>query len=231
MARTLYQGLRGRKPVTILLGALSADFTADTVGVRRSVEIVDCLERQVANAFLSRIESRDVLYDIGAECGVYGILAAKRCQKVVCFEPFPDSYSNVLGNITLNHLTNCDVCQVAIGNKRGVLRMSNSTNGQIHCPRMDPSGHIEVPVMPLDEIVNSLPIPSVLKIDVEGLERQVFEGSLSLLPTVRLVLVELHPHIPNEDHEWIKELLRSHGFMLQVFTSRPPAVHVLAAKT
>jgi len=99
MARTLYQGLRGRKPVTILLGALSADFTADTVGVRRSVEIVDCLERQVANAFLSRIESRDVLYDIGAECGVYGILAAKRCQKVVCFEPFPDSYSNVLGNI------------------------------------------------------------------------------------------------------------------------------------
>ena len=86
--------------------------------------------------------------------------------------------------------------------------------------------------MRLDQMVKSLPIPTALKIDVEGFEKRVFEGGLSVLPKVRLVLVELHPvHITEADQEWIKGLSHSHGFQLQILTSRLPKVHVLAAKS
>ena len=158
------------------------------------------------------VQPGNVFYDIGANIGLYSILAAKRLEgrgKVYSFEPESQNYASLNRNVYLNGLsgsitTLCvavsDACTIDTFHVRGQLRAGEA----IHQFRQatDDFGRPFTPVhqqgmfgITLDDLCYSydLDFPSHIKIDVDGHEHAVVDGARRVLRDLRLqtVLVEI----------------------------------------
>jgi FkbM family methyltransferase len=146
-----------------------------------------------------------VVADVGANIGYFSLLAARQVGshgKVYAFEPYPGNYELLVKNIEANNYTNIiPVCK-AVSSTSGTLRFfGSSTNHGRHS--LEPSNvfnlanEFEVEGITLDEyfqqVVKSQQI-DILKIDVEGAEQLVIEGSRTILATAApIVLLEFWP--------------------------------------
>lgn len=75
---------------------------------------------------LSRFATPRTLYcDIGAWIGPTVIYAARRCKKVICFEPDPVAYRFLRWNIDLNSLANVSSFSVALSDRIAVQPMAS----------------------------------------------------------------------------------------------------------
>jgi len=75
---------------------------------------------------LSRYLERDSAYcDIGSWIGPTVIYAARRCARVVCFEPDPFAYEYLLWNIRLNGLQNVTPFNIALANGDGTRTLAS----------------------------------------------------------------------------------------------------------
>ena len=57
-------------------------------------------------AWIDDMEPGEVLYDVGANVGVYALYAASRGIKVVAIEPVFENFSRLMQNIELNGFNN-----------------------------------------------------------------------------------------------------------------------------
>jgi FkbM family methyltransferase len=125
-----------------------------------------------------------VFVDVGANIGLFTITAAllnPRVQ-VFAFEPNVTSYQLLEENLQLNGLTNVSAQQAAVGEKKGRASLDISSP-QAGCHSICSSGarRIEVDVICLDDLfLEKHMLPSIIKVDVEGYEPQVFHGMKSL---------------------------------------------------
>lgn len=126
--------------------------------------------------------------DIGANIGSYSILAAGGAgARVTAVEPIPATASNLERNILLNQLSSqVRACRLGLSNVNGSLKFSLNldTVNHVLAPGESLSG-IEVPVMRLDELIGD-DVPVLIKIDVEGYEREVLLGAEQTLADARL---------------------------------------------
>lgn len=134
------------------------------------------------------LEPGDVVYDIGANVGdlsawLYPQLVGPT-GKVFAFEPIPESYAQL-----------CRTCQIAgetgqvvtfpfgLSDETGVRQMGyDPTNSQMASLSADGSS-IECQFFTLDTARRmwQLPVPTLVKVDVEGAELFVFRGSQETL--------------------------------------------------
>src|SRR3954452_22972396 len=173
--------------------------------------------------WIESLGAGDVLYDIGANVGVYSLIAAKRPRgalRVLAFEPGYANFAALCTNIALNGVGD-DVTPLPITlgseTRLGRFRYSDVAPGAaLHAGAVDDvdvEAVFEQPVLVyrLDELVErfALPGPGHLKIDVDGAELAVLQGAAGLLgsPSLRTVLVELSQR---EDRA-VDELLTAHG--------------------
>ncbi len=150
-----------------------------------------------------------VFWDIGANVGVYSLYAALRPNvQVLAFEPGAASYWALNRNIELNGMddrittlpaalcgdTKIDKLNMANtdpgGSKHGFGVMVDQLDNVIGVKfRQGGIG------FSLDDLVRlfSLPLPTHLKLDVDGLEPDILRGGRNMLlaPTVRSVIVEI----------------------------------------
>jgi FkbM family methyltransferase len=130
-----------------------------------------------------------VLFDVGAAVGYYTLLAARLVGPeghVVAFEPDAKNAGFLRKHIAINRLSNVEVQYSAVGNRTGHASFApGSGTGTGH---LSESGTTSVPICKLDEFVRSGPLPTHLKIDVEGAELEVLEGARKILTTVRPTL-------------------------------------------
>ncbi|MBX6765440.1 MAG: FkbM family methyltransferase [Rubrobacteraceae bacterium] len=136
----------------------------------------------------------DVFVDVGANVGVYSILAASRGARVLALEPVPASYERLLDNVHINRFQEfVDARNIGAGAEGGTLRFSTNEDSTNHVLADDESCKhaVVVEVAPLDEIVQEA---TMLKVDVEGYEAEVLKGAGELLSkeSLRAVLVELN---------------------------------------
>lgn len=135
-----------------------------------------------------------VFFDIGANQGIYSIVAAHIVGKhgqVYAFEPAPSEYSKLKTNIRANLATNIIAEKVAVGRFTGTTEMYacepwRGSRSSLIYPVVNPGvkvRRIEVDITTLDAYVDKRQISKIdiLKIDVEGAERDVLEGSQVLL--------------------------------------------------
>ena len=159
-----------------------------------------------------------VLWDIGANVGLYAIYAAKLTQcRVVAFEPEAQNYALLLENLVLNGVqpyveaTNLAVARVT---GLGRLRVHAITKGGAYnqfrrvesSPAGEPidpaSGHVTQVQMgvSMDDLVTQFqfPQPTHIKIDVDGNEPDIITGGLRVLGDPRClgVLVEVERGYP-----------------------------------
>lgn len=170
----------------------------------------------------------EVLYDVGANVGMYTVLAAAtRGTRVFAFEPEAQNYSILNTNIHGNGLDElvCAYC-LALDARFAFDRLNLSlrvAGGSLHSFAEARNDH-DQPFVPsfrqgavafsLDELVTrcGLPPPNHIKIDVDGIEPGIVKGGRALLAdrTVRSVLVELNT--ARDDHWEIVDTMLELGF-------------------
>ncbi|HUP58613.1 MAG TPA: FkbM family methyltransferase [Bdellovibrionota bacterium] len=159
----------------------------------------------------------EVLFDVGANVGLYSIYAGKRGVRVYAFEPESANFALLNRNIQANGLSGCvEAHCLAISDRACFdrLRLSATVPGSaLHSfgVNKDPCGAPFAPVyeqgclaLSLDDLVYTwgFPCPAYLKIDVDGLESKVLAGARRMLadPRLKSVLFEMNEDMP-EDQE------------------------------
>lgn len=119
--------------------------------------------------FVEEVRPGDRVADVGANIGVYSIVAAKRGAEVTCFEPNPDVARLLERNLRLNGVT-AVVHEAAVGDREGSARFhASGPVGQLS--QLSPHGELVVPLVRLRGGFD------IVKIDVEGGELEVFRGA------------------------------------------------------
>lgn len=128
------------------------------------------------------------IIDIGAHIGWYTVSMASNCKHIYSFECSPKSFNYLCANIALNGLDykvtkyNC-----ALSNEEGIanyyIRDPNDGGGngisKFEYDNAHNTPSIEVPKKTLDSF--NLTNVNFIKIDVEGHEKEVLEGSVQTL--------------------------------------------------
>lgn len=194
----------------------------------RILEAVEIGERDVLELLIQFLKPGDVVYDVGANIGIYSVLLARAAggrSKVIAFEPERQSYRHLQQNLALNGIRNVQGIQLALGDESGAAQLFVRDGAT--CPRLaapPPTGERgrvtseSVKIEKGDHLVarEGLPLPRAVKIDVEGHEHAVIQGMRRTLadPICKLVCCEIHPHLlpPNVTAESIHQLLTALGF-------------------
>lgn len=168
-------------------------------GLVRGGELV--YEQHVIDGIRETLEFGGVFYDIGANIGVFSLLAAEIVgQKgfVFAFEPEENNLICLRRSIAANGAANVRAIDGAVGAADGLSvfdRRGGAFSGRIIVPGDSAAGStVEVKVRSIDSLVEEgWPAPTLIKIDVEGAEGDVLEGAARTLRTHRpVVICELH---------------------------------------
>jgi len=155
-------------------------------------------EPYALDAYLTLLEQAPpgAVFDVGANIGLYGMLAAAYGQRQVhCFEPAHDTAQAARELSAANGLA-VTVHEVALGDTCGTatLYLSSSTDSS-NSLNPDFRGHTGEVVVPLETVdafvTRTGVVPSVLKVDTETTEHQVLDGAEHLIREHRpWILVE-----------------------------------------
>jgi FkbM family methyltransferase len=172
-----------------------------------------------------------VVYDIGAAKGFVASCLAKlpNVASIHAFEPIPDVYQELESYTRSFNKIQCH--NVALGRTPGaaLMNISKRTNSssllpmaQTHIEQFtdtEITKQISVPVARLDDYVQQqlLPLPDLVKIDVQGFEKQVLEGAATTIHHAKYCILEmsfqpLYDGSPLFDD--IYQLMRQLGFKL-----------------
>lgn len=140
----------------------------------------------VLATLLVMADGAEVVFDVGANIGLYSISMARRAGRVLCFEPNPVSFAAVEEHIALNRVSNVSAFQCALGAKPGELELGDPSDGDLgkFSLRAQDDGGVMVPVRTVDEVVESegLTRLDLMKVDVEGFEPPVLLGAEKTIP-------------------------------------------------
>jgi FkbM family methyltransferase len=155
-------------------------------------------EERFDAALLGAIRSGDIVWDIGANEGLYTEKFSQRVESsghVVAFEPSPRNVEILRTRFTdSNRVT---ICPVALADRAGTATFyaNGSSDGTTDSLVERTAGAVphQVEVHRGDEFLQRFP-PKVIKIDVEGFELEVLRGLHDVLMSraLRSVLIEVH---------------------------------------
>ena len=159
----------------------------------------------------------DLFLDVGANIGSYSILAAgERFARTISIEASPEVYTGLMENIRLNGLENrIQTYNVAAGRSEGKISFTDHLDTLNHIVSRNAGGSIEVDCVPLDNLMNKIPL--MAKIDVEGFEPEVIWGMENTLKNkgLKAIIIELNGSGKNygfSDNDTHKVLI-GHGFV------------------
>jgi FkbM family methyltransferase len=164
---------------------------------------------------------RKVIIDAGANIGCTSVLFSNHFPKatIIAIEPCPENFKVLEKNIELGDTkVNFKTYPYALSQKAGTLFSLERAHEEpadwgIQTAE-DLKGSIEG--ITLDEIIkeNQLDFISLLKIDIEGAERFLFEmgSDLSFLKITQLIAIEIHDEY--NIRSTILDVLREHDFIV-----------------
>lgn len=208
-------------------GDIDVIYATPNVPTRWRVDTIFTKEPETIE-WISGFQPHDVLVDIGANVGIYTIWAAKtRGVRVYAFEPESQNYAVLYENIVLNGLSQQVIAYCAALSDESSFsllhlsqfqagRSSHSYGEQVDYQLQ----HRESPISQgcisttLESLVTTgvLPIPTHIKIDVDGFEHKVVRGCAGILNDRHLksVLIEINTNL--DQHRKIVSDLQALGF-------------------
>jgi FkbM family methyltransferase len=165
-------------------------------------------EKETAPVIAENIRQSRVFIDVGANTGIYTILACKIDPdvRVVAVEPVPQVCAALKRNVATNGLdSRVTILNVALGNAEGeapfhVAERSTMGSLAVEGYQGQKGEVIHVKCRTLDSVVDELEVkPDFLKIDVEGFEHLVLEGGAKVLGQFRpRIALEANPGDPGD---------------------------------
>lgn len=168
-------------------------------------------------AFLEQLDfGGETIFDVGGYEGIFALFFARRIGsggRLVTFEPNPRNWARIVENVKLNGFVNVDVRPLALGARPAraslVFPTDETARGSLLGDIQDQirqeksAAAIDVDVETIDRLTaRDLPVPDFVKIDVEGLERDVLEGMTETIARRRPRLyIEIHGADPRRKLE------------------------------
>jgi FkbM family methyltransferase len=166
-------------------------------------------------AFRNAITSGAVIYDVGANVGIYSLMASRAAGPggmVYSFEPLPRNLAYLRRHLAINRLQNCQIVEKAVCDREGTLAFATESFSA-SMAHLSPDGELLVPSTTLDACVYGearLRPPNILKIDVEGAEMDVLRGAnRTITEFLPEIFLEIHG---TQLHEDCKRYLVEHGY-------------------
>ena len=169
-----------------------------------------------------------VMYDVGANMGLYGALGASMFspRRVHAFEPAPRTAA-VAARISRRNRLPVTVHAVALSDRRGqadlhISPVSDASNSLVPGFR-DTDQRVSVATVTLDEIVAKTgDRPDILKIDVETHERAVLDGARDTIRRDRpAVVIEVLRRRGHDHGDEINEFLDGLGYRCFELSAQP----------
>jgi FkbM family methyltransferase len=202
----------------ILDNAMGRTLTVEHRGTRLKLAVPNGLNRYRADTFatkepetlewIDRIPEKSVLWDIGANVGLYSCYAARaRGCRVFAFEPSVFNLEILARNIFLNQLTDLiTIVPLALSDRLAfsTLNMTSTDWGGSLSTFGQSYGHdgaeiskvFELPTIGLSmaDAVSLLdiPRPAYIKMDVDGIEHLILKGGLAILRDIREASIEIN---------------------------------------
>lgn len=143
-----------------------------------------------------------VIVDAGANIGLSSVWYAQRFPRarILAIEPEPDNFAQLLRNVAT--YPNITPVRAALWPTSGEVRLSDPRTGSFGF-RVEGPAAVEAAVVDGEGLVPAVSVPQliaehglstidILKIDIEGAERPLFEGDTSWLESVEVIAIELH---------------------------------------
>ena len=177
-------------------------------------------ERDEDERFISKyLRSGDVMIDVGANIGALSLAGAAvvgESGRVFAIEAHPRTFRYLDKNIKLNQFKNIKLINSAIGASPGVVSFADIRSDDQNAIAED--GELRVNVDTLDNLFSSqVADVALMKVDVEGFEKHVFEGAKHILLKTKAVYFEAwetHFNKYNYSTSDVLQMLRSLGFGL-----------------
>jgi FkbM family methyltransferase len=179
--------------------------------------------------WISKFLPTDIFFDVGANIGVYTLFAARRCRQVFAFEPEASNYKVLNQNIRLNLLGDRVLAfpfAIAETMRLNSLRLHSTDPGaalhvfgrniDFKSDRFEPVFEQGAVAITLDQLVFDLglPVPTQIKIDVDGLEAEILQGAPRVLAHRELRGLLLEINESQESDIAILKYLASLGFRI-----------------
>ncbi|MBX3488936.1 FkbM family methyltransferase [Parvibaculum sp.] len=162
----------------------------------------------------------DLFLDVGANLGLYTIDLQRRVSplETLAFEPQPDSYNQLCGNIFANGLSDLVRAErIALSDRSGEAVMQVDSDSNIHSGLGDADLYdkrkfdreIRVPLARFDDLYTFENRRIFLKMDIEGHELQALAGMRNLL-TRNKASLQIECSDPRIDQ--LRELMTEFGY-------------------
>lgn len=196
------------------------DLSFSTPGImsRWELSFVKNTESHVYEKMLSEMDEEDVFYDIGANLGFYSCLISQKASRVYSFEPNPAAVKLLKENLERNSVENAEVMEVALSNEDASKGFKNLFSNSVVGWGSITEEEGEIKARKAETLLENdrVELPDMMKIDVEGHEREVLKGMGKVLEKGSPVIyVESHGR-----HGKIEEILENYGYEYEKLNRR-----------
>lgn len=196
------------------------DFPNNFDYVKQDIERYGYWEKRTTDFVKEHLKKGQVFLDVGAQVGYYTLLASQIGAKVYSFEPSVENRQFLEKNIAQNNCQNVKVFNQALSDKNGKATLfKGRTPGENSLIGQGEGEEIET--IRYDDL--KLEVPDMIKIDVEGAEKQVLEGMPNFLTAKKPVILIIEDWY-NKVTDW---LIDTYGFQL-ITTDRAYGNRILA---
>jgi len=205
MVRTLVEAstkrwvFRRRLPISV---GGTAFYVTPSAGLKYLFKPMVAVDPNLLHCVHYIVNPGDVIWDVGANIGLFSFAAAARCGargQVVAFEPDVWLVQILRRSSAIQPSTSAGVkvIPIAIASHASLrnfsiakrARASNTLANYGHSQMGGIAEEQVVPTFNLDWLLSNLPAPNVLKIDVEGAEVEVLRNQPRMLKEVRPVII------------------------------------------
>lgn len=142
-------------------------------------------EAKELEIFEELVTHASVLFDLGANIGIYSVTGCLRAPALrsYAFEPVAENQAILRRNIAANHLEDrISVEPVAVSDRTGKARIHLGFSGNHSLENVQGGDSREIETVSLDEFIAATGVsPDLMKVDVEGHEAAVVDGARRLL--------------------------------------------------
>lgn len=139
----------------------------------------------------------------------------KHIEKIYAFEPDAQNYQNCVKRKTETNLFQANILPFGTWSEETMLHFQAKGNGS-SCIDMD--GNLDIPVMPIDSVVDAAERVTMIKMDVEGAELESLKGARETILRNRPKLAICIYHKPEDMTEiplYIKSLVPEYKFFVR----------------
>lgn len=141
----------------------------------------------------------DTFIDVGANGGIFTLLASKQVQHghIYAFEPDQRNLKILKHNLSINNITNVTILESALSNIEGETKFAIAKDGALNSladtnrREQEIAEWQTVKVTTLDTFVRDYKVEKVnfIKIDTEGAEKLILEGGKETLSSNQLIIM------------------------------------------